>query len=52
MQSGDNEEISVRKRFGGRQMIQFISGCIFGGTVGVLAMCLCFAAKEADKHME
>lgn len=33
-------------------MIQFISGCLVGGTVGVLAMCLCFAAKEADKYIE
>lgn len=29
-------------------MIQFIAGAIFGGTVGVLAMCLCIAAGEAD----
>lgn len=29
-------------------MIQFIAGAIFGGTVGVLAMCLCIAASKAD----
>ena len=50
MQGGDNEEISVRKEFGGWQMIQFISGCFVGGTIGVFAMCLCFAAKEADRY--
>ncbi len=33
-------------------MIQFIMGCFVGGTVGVLAMCLCCAAKEADRYME
>lgn len=31
-------------------MIQFIAGTIFGGTVGVLAMCLCIAASRADKE--
>ncbi|WP_164174637.1 DUF3789 domain-containing protein [Ruminococcus flavefaciens] len=31
-------------------MIQFIAGAMFGGTVGVLAMCLCIAASRADKE--
>ena len=29
-------------------MIQFILGALFGGTVGVLAMACCNAAKEED----
>ena len=29
-------------------MIQFIAGTMFGGTVGVLAMCFCIAASRAD----
>lgn len=32
-------------------MIGFILGGIFGGTIGVVAMCLCVAAKEADCEM-
>ena len=30
-------------------MIQFIAGAMFGGTVGVLAMCFCIAAGRADE---
>lgn len=29
-------------------MINFILGSMFGGTVGVVAMCLCTVAKESD----
>ena len=29
-------------------MLGFILGSIFGGSVGVLAMCLCVAAKWGD----
>lgn len=32
-------------------MLGFILGSIFGGTVGVLAMCMCKAASDADKCM-
>lgn len=31
-------------------MIQFIAGAMFGGTMGVLAMCLCIAASRADEQ--
>ena len=31
-------------------MMQFIAGAMFGGTVGVLAMCLCIAASKADNE--
>ncbi|HEZ7990962.1 MAG TPA: DUF3789 domain-containing protein [Ruminococcus sp.] len=31
-------------------MIQFIAGAMFGGTVGVLAMCFCIAASRADNE--
>lgn len=31
-------------------MIQFIAGALFGGTVGVLAMCFCIAAGRADEE--
>lgn len=31
-------------------MMQFIAGAMFGGTVGVLAMCLCIAAGRADEE--
>lgn len=31
-------------------MIHFIAGVMFGGTVGVLAMCLCIAAGRADEE--
>lgn len=31
-------------------MIQFIAGAVFGGTVGVLAMCFCIAAGRADNE--
>ena len=30
-------------------MMHFIAGAMFGGTVGVLAMCLCIAAGRADE---
>lgn len=29
-------------------MMQFIAGAMFGGTVGVLVMCLCIVAGKAD----
>lgn len=32
-------------------MIEFILGSMFGGTIGVVAMCLCVAAKQADCEM-
>ena len=32
-------------------MIQFIAGAIFGGVVGIRAMCLCQAAGAADMHL-
>ncbi len=32
-------------------MIQFIAGAIFGGVVGIIAMCLCQAAGAADMHL-
>lgn len=31
-------------------MIQFLSGTLFGGLIGIVAMCLCTAAGEADKR--
>lgn len=31
-------------------MIQFIAGAMFGGTVGVLAMCFCIAAGRVDEE--
>ncbi|MBR6394398.1 MAG: DUF3789 domain-containing protein [Ruminococcus sp.] len=31
-------------------MIQFIAGTMVGGTLGVIAMCLCIAASRADKE--
>ena len=31
-------------------MIHFIAGAMFGGTIGVLAMCLCIAASRADEQ--
>ena len=31
-------------------MMQFIAGAMFGGTVGVLAMCFCIAAGRADEE--
>lgn len=33
-------------------MVGFILGSIFGGSVGVFAMCLCVAAGRADREME
>lgn len=36
---------------GGDFLLNFILGSMFGGTVGVLAMCLCTAAKYADEHL-
>lgn len=33
-------------------MIEFILGCMVGGTVGVVSMCFCNAASAADKHLE
>lgn len=31
-------------------MMHFIAGAMFGGTLGVLAMCLCIAAGRADEE--
>ncbi|MBR6982549.1 DUF3789 domain-containing protein [Ruminococcus flavefaciens] len=31
-------------------MMHFIAGAMFGGTLGVLAMCLCIAASRADEQ--
>ena len=31
-------------------MIKFIAGTIIGGIVGVVSMCLCFIAGEADRE--
>ncbi len=33
-------------------MLHFILGSIFGGTVGVTAMCLCTAAKWGDQNSD
>lgn len=33
-------------------MIGFLLGSLFGGTVGVVSMCLCSAAGQADHDME
>lgn len=30
-------------------MVNFVLGSLFGGTVGVVAMCLCVAAKWGDQ---
>lgn len=43
--------VCLRQRTGGGIVIGFILGGIFGGTIGVVAMCLCVAAKEADCEM-
>ena len=32
-------------------MIQFIAGLFLGSLLGVVAMCLCTAAGEADKQI-
>ena len=32
-------------------MIQFIAGAVLGGLLGVVTMCLCTAAGEANKQM-
>ena len=31
-------------------MMHFIAGAMFGGTMGILAMCLCIAASKADEQ--
>lgn len=31
-------------------MIHFIAGAMFGGTMGVLAMCLCIVASRAEEQ--
>ncbi len=33
-------------------MLGFIIGLMVGGTTGVVAMCLCTAASDADKCMD
>mgnify|MGYP002797614457 FL=1 len=32
-------------------MLGFVIGLIIGGAVGMFAMALCIAAKQADEHM-
>ncbi|WP_164169247.1 DUF3789 domain-containing protein [Ruminococcus flavefaciens] len=32
-------------------MFGFVLGSMFGGTVGVVTMCLCTAAKWGDQHI-
>lgn len=36
----------------GGKMIRFILGTLFGGIVGVVTLCLCIAAGEADRMIE
>lgn len=31
-------------------MMHFIAGAMFGGTMGILAMCLCIVASRADEQ--
>ncbi len=33
-------------------MTAFIAGTMFGGIVGVVTLCLCQAAGEADRHLD
>ncbi|MCR4638554.1 DUF3789 domain-containing protein [Ruminococcus sp.] len=33
-------------------MLSFILGSIFGGSMGVVTMCLCTAAKWGDEHID
>ncbi|MBQ6251605.1 DUF3789 domain-containing protein [Ruminococcus sp.] len=33
-------------------MFGFVLGSMFGGTVGVVTMCLCTAAKWGDRHID
>ena len=33
-------------------MIKFVAGVMLGSLVGVVTMCLCAAAGEADKRMK
>lgn len=33
-------------------MLSFLLGCMTGGAVGVVTMCLCTAAGDADRAME
>lgn len=33
-------------------MVNFVLGSLFGGTVGVVAMCLCVAAKWGDQNLD
>lgn len=35
---------------GGSDMISFLLGCMTGGTIGIVTMCLCRAAADADRH--
>lgn len=32
-------------------MLNFLLGSFFGSTVGIVTMCLCVSAKEADKFL-
>ncbi len=33
-------------------MLNFLLGSLFGGTMGVITMCLCTAAKWGDEHLK
>lgn len=33
-------------------MLTFVLGCMVGGTVGVVTMCLCNAASAADSWLD
>ncbi|MGN0615421.1 DUF3789 domain-containing protein [Ruminococcus flavefaciens] len=33
-------------------MLSFLFGSMFGGTLGVITMCLCTAAKWGDGHID
>ena len=32
-------------------MLRFVLGTLFGGTMGVFAMCLCFASSKAEQEL-
>ncbi len=32
-------------------MMEFLIGCVVGGTVGTVATCLCAAAGQSDKQL-
>ena len=35
-----------------KNMVNFVLGSLFGGTMGVITMCLCTAAKWSDEHID